>query len=107
MHLPHIKHEFVPTGFFINGTSIAVVTSNQIDQTSGLATSRAHPGYLYTHNDHGDGSHIYVLDSKTGKRISTITIRGAHNTDWEDIACGPCPGGGNCIYIGINIHIIS
>ncbi|VDH94307.1 Hypothetical predicted protein [Mytilus galloprovincialis] len=60
-------------GVFRNGTAVAVVNSNQIDQTSGMCASRSHPGYLYTHNDHGDGSHIYVLDSKTGHRISTIT----------------------------------
>ncbi|XP_071144035.1 uncharacterized protein [Mytilus edulis] len=91
---------FLGFGVFRNGTAVAVVNSNQIDQTSGMCASRSHPGYFYTHNDHGDGSHIYVLDSKTGHRISTITIRGAHNADWEDIACGPCPGGENCIYIG-------
>lgn len=29
-----------------------------------------------------------------------IYIDGAHSLDWEDIACGPCPGGsGHCIYI--------
>ncbi|XP_076082569.1 uncharacterized protein LOC143053665 [Mytilus galloprovincialis] len=97
---------FLGFGVFRNGTAVAVVNSNQIDQTSGMCASRSHPGYLYTHNDHGDGSHIYVLDSKTGHRISTITIRGAHNADWEDIACGPCPGGENCIYIG-NLHQFS
>ncbi|XP_063406034.1 uncharacterized protein LOC134689994 [Mytilus trossulus] len=101
-----VCHSTQGIGVFRNGTAVAVINSNQIDQTSGICPGGSHPGYLYTHNDHGDGSHIYVLDSKTGHRISTITIRGAHNADWEDIACGPCPGGGHCIYIasGIEVH---
>ena len=36
----------------------------------------------------------------SGNRLGLITIDGAHEHDWEDIACGPCTGGsGNCIYL--------
>ena len=76
------------------------MTSGRIDEASGLAASRTHSGVLYTINDHGDGPHIYVLDSATGHRISTITLNNAQNGDWEDIAYGPCPGGSYCIYVG-------
>ena len=32
--------------------------------------------------------------------MATITIDGASENDWEDIACGPCTNGsGNCIYL--------
>lgn len=84
---------------FSNAIKVATVTSHHIDEASGLAASRVHPGILYTHNDHGDGPHIYVIDSGTGHRVSTITINNAHNSDWEDIAYGVCPGG-YCLYIG-------
>ncbi|XP_063406358.1 uncharacterized protein LOC134690321 [Mytilus trossulus] len=84
---------------FSQGQVVATVTSHHIEEASGVAASRTHPGVLYTHNDHGDGPNIYVIDSVTGHRISTITVNGAHNSDWEDIAYGPCDAG-YCLYVG-------
>lgn len=83
---------------FSSAHKLGVVTSHFIHDASGLAASRVHPGILYTHNDHGDGPNIFVIDSATGHRVSTISVKGAHNSDWEDIAYGPCPDG-YCLYI--------
>ena len=33
-----------------------------LDELSGMAASRRHPGLYYAHNDSGDGARIYVLD---------------------------------------------
>lgn len=78
------------------------VTSSHIIEASGLAASRKHPGFLYTHNDHGDGPNIYVISASSGHREATITLSGVTSNDWEDIALGPCNAGSSefCIYIG-------
>lgn len=82
---------------------VGTVTSNHIEEASGLAASRKHPGYLYTHNDHGDGPYIYVISASSGHREATFTLSGVTSNDWEDIALGPCKAGNTsefCIYIG-------
>lgn len=86
---------------FTNGQVLGTVSYNKIVEASGLAASRRHPGYLYTHNDHGDGAHIYVINN-TGQRESTINLHGVTSHDWEDIAVGKCARGSSyyCIYIG-------
>lgn len=79
---------------------IGHVTTHEVEEASGLAASRLHPGVLYTVNDSGGKKHVMALDANTGKRLATFIISGAVNFDWEDIACGPCGGGtGHCIYI--------
>lgn len=67
-------------------------------EASGLVASRQFPGVLYAHNDSGDGARVFAFDD-TGTAIATLTIAGATNLDWEDLAIGPCPSG-SCIYVG-------
>jgi len=75
------------------------INSGSINEASGICASRTHPNVLYTHNDSGGKNRIFAI-STTGQLLATIYINGATAHDWEDIACGPCPGGsGNCIYI--------
>ncbi|XP_060066354.1 uncharacterized protein LOC132546648 [Ylistrum balloti] len=84
---------------FLPGTPLGHV--NALDETSGLCASRIHPNILYAHNDKGSGPKLYAISSLTGELKKTIDIHGAHNHDWEDVACGPCDdNGGHCIYIG-------
>lgn len=86
---------------FSNGQIVGTVSSGKIREASGLAASRKHHGYFYTHNDHGDGPRIYILDG-TGHLESTISLHGVTSHDYEDIAVGPCAKDGNetCVYIG-------
>ncbi|KAL4231933.1 hypothetical protein ACF0H5_009509 [Mactra antiquata] len=87
-----------------------ISSSSDVREASGICASRLHSNILYTHNDSGDHSHsIYAVDVTSGKQVSKITINNAVNHDWEDIACGPCPGGHGdyCIYVadtGGNVH---
>ena len=76
------------------------MTSHHIKEASGLASSRTHRGILYTHNDRGGNPEIFVIDSTSGHRLSTITVNVDHNShsDWEDIAYGVCKFG-YCLYI--------
>ncbi|WP_406515370.1 WD40 repeat domain-containing protein [Streptomyces sp. NBC_00873] len=69
----------------------------RITESSGLAASRAHPGIYWTHNDSEDGPYVYAVDSRTGKTVATITMRGVGAPrDVEAISLGP---DGN-LYVG-------
>ncbi|MET7859151.1 WD40 repeat domain-containing protein [Streptomyces sp. NPDC005318] len=62
----------------------------RITESSGLAASRAHPGIYWTHNDSEDGPYVYAVDSRTGKTVATITMRGVGAPrDVEAISLGP------------------
>ncbi|MCX4970134.1 esterase-like activity of phytase family protein [Streptomyces sp. NBC_00654] len=69
----------------------------RITESSGLAASPTHPGIYWTHNDSDDGPYIYAVDSRTGKTVATITMRGVGEPrDVEAISIGP---DGN-VYVG-------
>ncbi|MEV6835297.1 WD40 repeat domain-containing protein [Streptomyces sp. NPDC051133] len=69
----------------------------RITESSGLAASHLHPGIYWTHNDSGDGPYIYAVDSRTGKTVATVTLRGIGSPrDVEAISIGPH----NEIYVG-------
>jgi hypothetical protein len=69
-----------------------------LDELSGLAASRLHPGIFYAHNDSGDSARFYALDAQAHVNAE-FHLTGATAVDWEDISVGPCPTG-SCIYIG-------
>ena len=56
----------------------------RIDESSGLARSREHPGVLYTHNDAGNGPDLYAVDPDGTRAV--ITVEDAEALDWEDMA---------------------
>lgn len=88
--------------------------NKKIDEASGLAFSRTHPGILYTHNDSGGEPLVYLIDT-LGKDKGRIRLKGVKNRDWEDIAVGPGPdpkrhyiyvgeiGDNNAVYKSIKI----
>lgn len=70
----------------------------RLDESSGVAPSRRRPGVYWTLNDSGDGPILYATDS-TGRDLGWITVTGAQNIDWEDLAIGPCVRTGTpCLY---------
>lgn len=86
---------------FGRGRNLSIVPDVRINEASGLAASRLHPGVLYTHNDSGDRARIFALDSEDGQTLAEYQILPANNHDWEDMAVGVCPSEtGSCIYIG-------
>ncbi len=75
-----------------------------MDEISGIASSRRHPGILYVHNDSGDTSRFFAV-SPEGKRVLTCYFRGLEDgkgvKDCEDIAVGAGEKPGRSyIYIG-------
>ncbi|MFT4626491.1 MAG: MYXO-CTERM domain-containing protein [Myxococcota bacterium] len=67
-------------------------------ESSGLAAARARPGWWYTHDDRGGSPELYAFDT-AGNVGPVHRVVGAESEDWEDLAAGPCPDGGDCLYI--------
>ena len=81
-----------------------------VSDASGLAASRVHPDVLYTHNDgaQSDGGRsptIFAISATNASLLGSFSVTGAENVDWEDIAVGPCPDKGSCIYIEDAGHV--
>jgi hypothetical protein len=53
-----------------------------LKESSGLVVES--PNLFWTHNDGGDASNIYQIDS-TGKLLRTVKIKNAANVDWEEM----------------------
>lgn len=77
---------------------LATFEDPAIEESSGLAASRRQPGVLWTHNDSGDGPHLYASD-RDGRALGTFAVPNASNTDWEDLAIGPGIDGPDALYI--------
>ena len=67
-----------------------IVQHNEIDEASGIAASVLNTDILWTHNDSGDSARIFAMNIH-GQHRGTVTLAGAENRDWEDIAVGPGP----------------
>ncbi|MEU5087360.1 WD40 repeat domain-containing protein [Streptomyces sp. NPDC021356] len=87
----------VPPAFAADGDGGFTIKDPRIKESSGLAASHLHPGIYWTHNDSDDGPYIYAVDSRTGKTVATVTLKGVGRPrDVEAISIGP----GNEIYVG-------
>jgi len=79
-------------GGFGEPEMVARLDDQTLDESSGLAASRANPGVVWTHNDSGPPL-VYAFD--TGGRARGVwRVAGARLYDWEDIALGPGPEAG-------------
>jgi len=70
-----------------------------LDEASGIADSKANPGYIWVQQDSGNPNDIALL-SQDGSFLKNINIKTSINRDWEDmvIANGPLTGA-NYIYL--------
>jgi len=86
-------------GKFGERVDCGIVDANGIDEASGIAASRLNPGILWVHNDSGDKSRIFALNT-SGRLCATVYLKGIEARDWEDIAVGPGPDSGvSYVYI--------
>jgi len=67
----------------ISPTVIVNSLPQAVIETSGLIYWN---GGLWTQNDSGNEPKLYKLDTITGQILQTVTIEGAENIDWEDLA---------------------
>ncbi len=61
------------------------IANARLDELSGLAVSRRRDDLLWALNDSGDGPFLYALGADGSDR-GVVTVRGAFNRDWEDLA---------------------
>lgn len=70
-------------------------------ESSGVAASTVEDGLYYTLNDAGGAATLLMFDASGAFRGEQL-VEGATNTDWEDLAAGPCPAAvdaASCMYI--------
>ncbi len=67
-------------------------------ELSGLVLSRTQPGVLWTENDSGNPNHVFAVRAD-GTLAGDVTVTGAVNVDWEDLALGRLPGGGAALLV--------
>ncbi|MEM9391695.1 MAG: hypothetical protein AAGA02_14550 [Bacteroidota bacterium] len=85
---------------FEKGKGMGALANDEINEASGLEVSHVNPGLLWTHNDSGDTSRLFLIQ-ENGENIGEFYLKGVRNRDWEDIAVGPGPvKNENYIYIG-------
>jgi hypothetical protein len=73
-----------------------VALLRDVPEASGLAVSRRHPGLLWTHNDSGNATELFAVDT-SGSLQGRLRLP-TRTRDFEDISAGPCPAG-DCLYI--------
>jgi len=68
-------------------------TDPRIAEASGIAVGLRSPGVVYVQNDSGDVNRFFAVDPRTGATAATVTVPGATNVDWEDLAVARAPAG--------------
>jgi hypothetical protein len=62
--------------------------------------SHKNANVMWVHNDSGDSARVFAMTT-TGTNLGTYAITDAGATDWEDMAIGPGPTGGEqYLYVG-------
>ncbi|MEY2515766.1 MAG: hypothetical protein QOJ89_3124 [bacterium] len=61
------------------------VTAPAATELSGLVLSRTQRGVGWTHNDSGDSARLLAVTTG-GRLLAELSVSGAENVDWEDIA---------------------
>jgi hypothetical protein len=61
------------------------IASPALSEASGMAASLRRPGCFWMINDGGNGPVIHAV-GPTGQDLGSVTLAGAENWDWEDIA---------------------
>ncbi|MBW8312822.1 MAG: hypothetical protein K0M64_12430 [Rhizobium sp.] len=62
-----------------------LVTDGAIDEISGLAASRSHPGHYWAINDSGSSAELHLVDGR-GRHRGSVPVEGVPNVDWEDLS---------------------
>src|SRR6185295_8023048 len=82
-----------------------VIHDARLNELSGIAASMLHPSVLYVHNDSGDSSRFFAIDTG-GRVLSTCYFEGDPKLkplgvrDCEDMCLSTGPGAGGYIYMG-------
>lgn len=63
---------------------VMALPADRIPESSGIVASRAHAGWIWTHNDSGGRAELIAVAPATG-HVRAVPVPGAENEDWEDI----------------------
>jgi len=72
------------------------LSDSRINECSGIAWSHTQP-IIWLHNDSGDSARFYGV-TVDGDLVAVVRLSGASARDWEDMARGPWPGGGDALF---------
>lgn len=86
------KGEDSIAGFYITPQEFAV-TEPALNEASGIADSKANPGYLWVEQDSGNPPDIHLLQHN-GAWLKSIHLANVVNRDWEDIVLSTGPKAG-------------
>lgn len=76
-----------------------VITDPRIVESSGLVASPSHAGVYWTHNDSGDSSRTFALDSH-GRTLGVWNWQVAKARDWEAITASTDSSGRGLLWAG-------
>jgi len=66
------------------GREVCRLKNPEIDESSGLACSRMHPGFFWTHNDSGGDGRVYLFDTE-GRNFGSCQLKNVTPFDFEDM----------------------
>lgn len=74
-----------------------IVSSGDLIETSGIASSGLNDDFFWAHNDSGDSARVFALGREEqdgrhhARQHATYTLPDVQAIDWEDMAIGPGP----------------
>lgn len=77
---------------------IATLREDSVTESSGLAVSQKNLGAFWTHNDSEGGAFLYAFD-RQGNKLGAWSVKGAKNSDWEDLAIYVDPKNGESYFL--------
>lgn len=76
------------------------VDASKVKESSGIADSKANPGYIWVQQDSGNPPDL-ILVKHDGTVLKSIHLANTTNRDWEDICLSTGPQAGkNYLYVG-------
>ncbi|MEZ6122808.1 MAG: hypothetical protein R3C49_06485 [Planctomycetaceae bacterium] len=63
---------------------LATIRDQRLNESSGMAASRHHPGSLWVHNDSGDSARLFLV-GPDGQIQALVNVTAALARDWEDM----------------------
>jgi hypothetical protein len=78
---------------------VGTITAPALSEVSGLTAASVVPNAWWVVNDSGNPAQLHLIGG-SGRLIGSVSVRGAANVDWEDLASSPGPGGRPFLYVG-------
>ncbi len=80
-----VSSDNVDTNSLFDSTPVTKTVSPIIKEVSGIADSKAYPGFLWAEEDSGNPPQLSLI-GHDGKVTQKVHIEGAVNRDWEEMA---------------------